>query len=432
MYVKIFHKALNMASMATRSQLGIYNRSSFEYSRELNIIFTDIGEEIDDEVVIDRICETSEGSTWIIICVPGASSMLRENAQISVIKRLERFRELFPYFQQRKISKAVGDIGWELKYKNSKNAMFYVGGPQMMEDAKFLEDFGVLYYKNMCEYHGMPFKLKIDNFIQIAPLLHLEPYYFEMFQIKNYIVMGDLENPNSSINLTKAIPQEEKAVSYLSDEYDLLEEYHNQQCVLNSNSQNILFIPTMLAREVPMPFILMEKLPSTLKLPLLKTAFEQCVGRVPSAKSYAKNISVVNHKTILNYLSLEQKEDILKNGGLNVIPLLTQKSINTQIDKFLKGAWGRDVDDLKYRKRLKDIAQAVFLITRVEYKVDEGFTGFNADSLLNREVAEENWNAHIKENNCDLTPCYDLLALIVKDVGYVPDVEEFKRLVTLY
>ena len=418
--------------MKVSSTQFMYNNSSFYYNRELNIIFTDVGEEIDDEVAIDSACKTSENSTWIIICVPGASSILRENAQVSVNRRLERFRELFPYFEQSKLSKAPDNVGWEFRYKNSKNSIFYVGGPSMMEDNRFLEEFGVLYYKNMCEFHGMVFKLNIDNFMQIAPLWHLEPSYFEMFQIEKYIVMGDLKDPKSSINLTKAIPQEDKPVSYLSVEYDLLEQYNNQQSVLSTNSKNILFIPTMIAREVPMPFSLMEKLHSTLKVPLLKTAFEQCVGRVPSAKSYAKNISVVNHKTILNYLSPEEKEDILNNGGINVIPLMTALCINTQIDKFLKGAWGRDADDLKYRKRLQDIAQAVFLITRVEYKSDDNFTGFNADSLLDREIAEENWNAHIKENNCDLTPCYDLLALIVKDVGYVPDVEEFKRLVTLY
>ena len=279
----------------------------------------------------------------------------------------------------------------------------------------------------------MLYKLNIDNLIQIAPLWHIEPYYFELFTIKNYIVMGDLENPETSINLTKAIPVEkERSEYYYSIEFYLREQYMQQQCVLDNNSKNKLFVPTSLARQVPMPYSLMSKLPDTLRKPLLKTAFEQCVGRVPSEKSYAKNISVVNHKTILNYCSNSEKQDILENDGLNVISRSIRIKIKNQVDKFLETANYSDKNDCDYRKRLQDIAQAIYLITNVEYVSLDKFETFNVDNLMDIKLAEKNWNENIKKNNSDLTPCYDLLTLIVKNVGYVPSKEECKTIVSTY
>ena len=432
-----------MTSMTTRSMTTQLckgqMRNGFDWSvspprvyrhyNEVNIIFTDVDEEIDDEVAINHACQISENATWIIICVPGASSKCNEHADASVEKRLQRFRALFPHFERRENNERAYDIGWDLRYIKNDITKFYVGGPSMMEDYRFLSEFGLLTHQLLCRYHDFPLKIYIDNFIHIAPLWHISPEYFEIFKINKYIVMGDLENPQSSINLTKAIGADKKSV--YSVEHDLLSQYEQQQCVLDSNSNQRLFIPTALARKIAMPYSLMESLPDTLRIPLLQKAFEQCVGRVPPGVVYANDISVVNHKTILNYCTPEQKEDILKNSGCNIIPLHIQIGIVKQLDKVWEGVCEKDLYDLKYRRRLQDIAQAVFLITGVEYTVD-GFTGFNAENLLNRELAEENWNAHVANNNSDLTPCYDLLALIVKHEGYVPDVDEFRRLVGSY
>ena len=40
----------------------------------LNVIFSDVGEEIDDEVAIHHLTKTSENETWLIILVPGATT----------------------------------------------------------------------------------------------------------------------------------------------------------------------------------------------------------------------------------------------------------------------------------------------------------------------------------------------------------------------
>ena len=76
----------------------------------------------------------------------------------------------------------------------------------------------------------MLYKLNIDNLIQIAPLWYIEPYYFELFTIKNYIVMGDLKNPETSINLTKAIPVEKERSEYY---YSI--EFYLENNICNSN-----------------------------------------------------------------------------------------------------------------------------------------------------------------------------------------------------
>lgn len=433
----------NMTSMTTRSMTSRLSkedtRGGFDWSiipprvyrhyNEMNIVFTDVDEEIDDEVAIHRACQISENATWIIICVPGASSKFNEYADASVQKRLQRFRTLFPHFERRENNERACNIGWDMRYIKNDITKFYVGGPSMLEDYRFLSELGVMTHRLRCQYHDFTFKIYIDNFLQIAPLWHISPAYFETFKINKYIVMGDLENPESSINLTKAIGGKKQSV--YSIEHDLLTQYEQQQFVLAENSKERLFISTAIARKIAMPYTLMASLPDTLRIPLLQKAFEQCVGRVPPGAVYANDISVVNHKTILNYCTPEQKEDILKNSGCNVIPLHIQIGIVKQLDKVWESVCVKDVHDLKYRRRLQDIAQAVFLITGVEYTVD-GFTGFNAENLLNRELAEENWNAHVANNNSDLTPCYDLLALIVKCEGYVPDVEEFRRLVRSY
>lgn len=432
-----------MTSMTTRSMttilckqdtqgsfdLNILPPRVYRHYNEINLLFTDVDEEIDDEVAIHHACQISENATWIIICVPGASSKFNEYANASVQKRLQRFRTLFPHFERKETHEDACNIGWDMRYIKNDITKFYVGGPSMIEDCRFLSELGVLTHRDRCQYHDFPFKIYIDNLMQIAPLWHISPAYFETFKINKYIVMGDLENPESSINLTKAIGGKKQSV--YSIEHDLLTQYEQQQFVLCENSKERLFISTEIARNIAMPYSLMASLPDTLRIPLLEKAFEQCVGRVPPDAVYANDISVVNHKTILNYCTPDQKEDILKNSGCNIIPLHIQIGIVKQLDKFWESVCVKDVHDLNYRRRLQDIAQAVFLITGVEYTVD-GFTGFNAENLLNRELAEENWIEHVANNNSDLTPCYDLLALIVKYEGYVPDIDEFRRLVRSY
>ena len=387
--------------------MAIYHENwNKSISKELNVLVTDPGEEIDDEVAIECATRISKNSIWLICCVPGCSSENPDNSISEIEKRLILLQRLFPAFE---ISNNPSKTGWYMRLNTQLNSTFYIGPPSMLFSNNLLKE---IFFPQT--YIGTT--LMVDNLIQIAPMWHIDPMIFDDIMIKNYIVMGDLKNPEQSINLTKAMP--------INDIYtNLRQEYSNQQRIIRMNSDNILSIPTSLARNVPMPYSLMVKLPNNLSEALLYKSFKICVSRVAANKPYANNISVVNHQTILNYCSDNHKEDIIYNNGINIIRADIIELIQNQTKKFLKNASNADKNDVDYIKRLEDIAKAVYLITKVEYKNNFEFN-FSEEGLIDSKIAKQNWLNHISKYNCDLTPCYDLLAIIVKMKGYVPDVNE--------
>ena len=349
----------------------------------MNVVLTDVGEEIDDEVMFHLATKTSEDDTWFFICVPGASSTDPNDAQEEVTRRLVRFKTLFPFLE------SVPNET-HFRWTSPLRSTFYVGPPEMLSQTT---------------------GLKIDNLIRIAPLWHIEPSYFAQLigSVKNYIVMGDTIHPDQSINLTKAMPVGNVV---------LRSQYDEQEAVINALTERVLSIPTRLARNVALPFALVNTLPECLREPLLETAFDQFVGRVPPHLCYANNISVVNHKTIMNYLGAESIENV---------PDAVLSAIKCQVEEFLQQASETDQNDSGYRTRLEEIAAAIYVLTGgVPYR--DG-SRFHKDNLLDPEQAKLCWMEHIHANGCNLTPCYDLLALVVKEKGHVPDESECQALV---
>ena len=345
----------------------------------MNVVFTDVGEEIDDEVMFHVATQTSMDSTWFFVCVPGASSLDPNDADQEVERRLARFKQLFPFLE---LSPDLTHFRWT----SPLGSTFYVGPPTMMQ------------------HDG----LVVDNLIRIAPMWHIEPEYLTQFaHIKNYIAMGDLSQPDQSLNLTKAIP---------NDHEELQTQYLEQEAVFQGNADMIHSIPTTLARQIPMPYALVRGLPDCLKEPLLDTAFEQCVGRVPPHLCFAKNISVVNHRTILKYLSSDEPSVAVSDE--------IRQGIVEQVAHFLTNASEEDQADEAYRLRLEEIAEAVYRLTGTPYRSGVSFNNFDKDNLVDPDAAKSAWLNHIAKHDCDLTPCYDLLALVVMEKGYVPSVEE--------
>jgi hypothetical protein len=418
-----------MSSLTTRQSNNAaasraWPASGSVLGKELNIMWTDVGEEIDDEVAIEVASRTSENANWLIMLVPGATTFDPTLAEAEVSKRLMRFGELFPHFE---ITPASSVSGWIMKWTSPLNSTFYVGGPNMLNSDNMLVELGVFGLKTTCLEQGLPFKLAVDNALRIAPMWHMPVNLFNDLIIRNYIVMGDVSNPDNSINLTKALPIDSPRDSHFVAL--LREQYFDQQAVLQRNSQHVHVIKTDLARQVAMPFSLMAKLPKRLSDPLLTTAFEQCTGRVPAVRGHAKNISVANHFTIINYCTEEQREDITTNNGANFVPGDIRANIVEQVELFLQGSWGKDYLDMAYRRRLQDIAQAVYLITGVAYQ--KGMP-FRPECLVNRQLAEHNWRKYVESNNSDLTPCYDLLAVVTMQKGHVPSVDECRDIVAMY
>jgi len=138
----------------------------------MNVVFTDVGEEIDDEVMFHMATQTSVDSTWFFVCVPGASHIDPKYATHEVERRLVRFKQLFPFLES-------SEDSTHFRWTSPNGSTFYVGPPSMMQSDG----------------------LVVDNLIRIAPMWHIDPKYLMQFaNIKNYIVMGDLNKPDQSIN----------------------------------------------------------------------------------------------------------------------------------------------------------------------------------------------------------------------------------------
>tara|TARA_X000001036_G_scaffold229227_1_gene214198 strand:+ start:3212 stop:4300 length:1089 start_codon:yes stop_codon:yes gene_type:complete len=248
----------------------------------------------------------------------------------------------------------------------------------------------------------------VDTLIQVAPLITIYPKSFKLMTIQTRIVMGDISNPSNSMNLTKTMDKTTHTGRML------LNLYIQQEEILNKNSKKTISIPTQYARQIPIPYALMESLPGTLRIPLLNKAFEQFAGRPDPSMPWAESISVANHSTILKMLPKDKMYDILSQPS--------EERIITMVINFLNSNTPRDEF---YPLRLGQIATAVEYITQVKYNG----TGFNKDGFGDsQETAKENWLAYLAKHRPDMSPLYDGIAWVVMQQGRLPSVGESKKI----
>lgn len=341
------------------------------------VLTMDAGNEIDDEIAAWIAMNKYPKGYMVYFCqVPGAST------DLDVIShRIQRMRDVFP------TEFGKQDI--------------WCPDPENMLSSKFV----------LCTFSDLLQTLKVLNisqfkvewFIQIAPLWGFEPDNFKSFAIRTSIFMGDLENPENSINGTKAMPKNEYG-DFLRNQFK------RQQDMLLTLSENTIPIPTSFARQVPTPVKFINRLPPNMSSQLLQTAFNQFVGRVDPTLAWAENISIVNHSTILKMLPASKMYDILTTPSNLRVTIL--------VNKFLVPI---AIKSVEYTTRLEQIANAVEYITKVQY--DESGS-FNAKALKDPNVAFKNWLQYITENDCNLTPFYDGLAIVAMMKGILPPVEE--------
>ena len=346
-------------------------------SRTNNIVFTDPGNEIDDELFLRQLFDTQINSVWYIVCVPYSAPVPNaDHHQLndSINRRIERVRELFE-----------NEFGDKNEYTNDKNAKFILGGPEIIPSGP----------------------IDINFLVQIAPMCHISPEKFVKMSVRHRIVQGDLDNPENSINLTKGIPD---------DRPELITEYLDQQKVFNAISENTTPITTEFARNVPLTYTFMMKVPEIMRKCLLDKAFEQFVGRVNPALKWAENISVVNYNTIMAMLSAEVRIAIT-NGTIPGMERRYVDDIREKVRSFLKVVKDPAPD---YVMRLEHIAMAVLYITKTFYVGDK----FTLDDLFDPKNAYIEWCEYIERHRCNLTPAYDVLAWVVIEKGYLPDREE--------
>tara|TARA_B100001758_G_C18411636_1_gene616175 strand:- start:206 stop:1294 length:1089 start_codon:yes stop_codon:yes gene_type:complete len=354
------------------------------------VYLTDPDNEIDDQVLMHIVLknDTMHQDVWFV-CVPGFTTpdapacSPREQSE----RRVQCVREQFP-----------DEFGFTSSYRattHSNSSVFHLTTWHDFE--KIIENTAKVQKTFV-----------VDTLIQVAPLITIYPKSFELMTIQTRIVMGDISNPSNSMNLTKTMDKTTHSGQMLLDLYSKQEE------ILNKKSIKTISIPTQYARQIPIPYALMESLPGTLRFPLLNKAFEQFAGRPDPRMPWAESISVANHSTILKMLPKDKMYDILSQPS--------EERVITMVIDFLDSNAPRDEF---YPLRLGQIATAVEYITQVKYNG----TGFNKDAFGDsQEYAKENWLIYLAKHRPDMSPLYDGIAWVVMQQGHLPSVEESKEI----
>lgn len=233
---------------------------------------------------------------------------------------------------------------------------------------------------------------EFDVFLQIAPLSNIGAKFFQNNKIGRRIVMGDLNNPSNSINLSKTLDTDE-----LFQEFDAQEE-----ALVNIPSTSIT---TGLSRQVPFTCSIIKSLPSELSTLVKNKSFDLLVGRVPPTSVYCENVTInANWMTAKNYLGKNSSKALASLKKEH--EMTTMVAINRQVEEFMD-----KMTSLKDRSKMKEALIDIYLT--VEYITGSFYIGsdFNVTSLKNVEEARYKYIEYIDNNNCSLTPAYDLLAM---------------------
>ena len=375
-------------------------------NRDIVVVAMDAGNEIDDEIAAHLLMKhCSVGHMVFLAQVPGAKI---GGGKKEAMERVNRMRKVFP--------KEFGNQDIWRPALPADGDMLHEAGSGF-EPSTFvlclLEDFLSMVTKTIASTPRASGVFEVKWFLQIAPLWGFAGVRFVNLEIENRVVQGDLENPEKSMNCTKAIPSDESGG-------ELRAEYYNREDILKKITKNTVSISTQFARQVATPYSFISSLPDELSSQLLGTAFAQFVGRPDPKLPWAEDISIVNHRTIMMMLPPDKMYEILSQ------PTPTEQRLVDIVIAFLEPEIKRREETGKeplgefYPLRLGQIATAVEYITGVKYKhmtidsISATQFQFNAevDSLEDSGFALRMWKKYIRENNCDLTPCYDGLTVL--------------------
>jgi len=370
------------------------------------VISCDPGNEIDDELFINWAINNMQGFLIYIMCVPGCESANPEDSSKIIQERINHLISIFPQFTPNP------EFAFCPELKRycfiNEYSKFIITGPNILLELSSIP--GINYNGDNRTF--------IDLFIDIAPSWHLDPDLFSNLEFGTRVVMGDLDNPSKSINLTKAIPP---------NNTNLLLEYIQQEANMYSHQTHI--ITTEFARKVPIPYKHIENLPNNLKIPLKNKSFEQFVGRPPAHLVWAKDISIANFNTISNMFHKNDSvlEDILNNEGKNTFKESQLTQFKNFIPLFLNNAPKMsDSEFIDYYTRFYNIGLCVMYITNCHYTKPE----FNISSLNDPLLAKNNWEAFNQRFECDSTPTYDLLASVaILQPSCLGNVDKCKELI---
>ena len=387
--------------------------------RKLSIMLTDPGNAIpDDEMLLQVIMSTSRDTDWLVVCVPGDASLDPQDATKESIKRQQTLCDYFPdKFTAVGSTWSTNDCA-NVTWFNWLNSTYKIGDISLLTEVK----------KN------------VEYLLHIAPLRH-EPAdkYLNHLEVDTLVVMGDLENPHQSTNLLKSTLHHPwiTCADTSQDEYwtkHLTEQYHEQQQTLASICNQTVDIPSSFARDVRLPNGFCKQLPASLLGPVLTMSFKQLVTRADVNSPRGIEILKSDHQRILSCLTPTQSSDIIDYDGVNILQMEITHEIYKQVDKFLDNSEISDDDDA-LKKRYRDIAMAVYLITQSPYKPvdssDNVVPVFSVDNLVDMDMAYQNWREFVDQHRLDLVPSYDVLVYVVMQYGYLPTADICRRAMLL-
>lgn len=358
-----------------------------EMTKPIIIVETDPKNEIDDEIFMHWAMKNLKGYSVYFMCVPGCKTREPEKAAMVAIERTEHVRTLFP-------------------------TQFGKSSAYLTDESEFhlCTNNGVI---EMLRRRNTETPLDVAYYIKIAPSWHINPWFYNQLNISTRIVMGELTNPDASINCTKAM--------HKTNDVLLREEYLQQEAMINA--AHTISIPTHFARQIAFTYKIITSLPKELYVPIVDNWYAQFVGRPPAHLPWSCDISVANLMTIKNMFPQNDIKmiDIMEQDGRNMIDSERRTILSVKLNEFLSKAPAMENSVYQqYANRLFKIAMLVEEITKCYY-ID---SNFSSNSLNDNALARENWNAFIYKYKPDATPAYDLLAAVaLKEPGSLADVD---------
>ena len=316
------------------------------------LIFTDVGEEIDDEIALfwflNFVYDVTKYDVTIVFTegVAGAS--------ITPFGRYEVFRKYFPH------------------------------APESIQYIYELED--------LREVEGCVY----DKMLQIAPLRGVPVEFFAQNTINIVYLMGQRYPHPGSINTYKSFGNDQIA----------MKQYHEQLKYLKGVPT--FNISTEMCRKVPLTSTLVQKLPEEFRSQIFEKAYEQFVGRVDARLPYCYEVTFeVNYQTIMRYVEGNnlfiqyQKE----HGHSTRLCELAQQFYDSIEEK------PSAADSAFDQKKLKEMILVVEFLTEGYYRDSTLQKGPKHFAMYHRNFGR--WRERIVAEGCSLTPAYDLLAMFV-------------------
>ncbi len=320
------------------------------------IIFTDVGEEIDDEIALFWLYHFSKCNTKrIIVFTEGVA-----NATITPSDRMEIFTKYFT-------NQMTGNL----------------------PDGTYIADLSFL-----STVKGQ----KFSKMLQIAPLRGVPPEFFRDNEFGTLYLMGQRHEP--SINTCKSFPRQDDASEALWTEYE--EQLSHLERVPT------IEIGTALSRRVPFTGNIIDQLDEDFREAILKKAYEQFVGRVPAHLPFCYGVTFgANYPTLMAYVlgSLKPQFELYNDKVLQAQRIKTLA--NDFYDSITKKPNGANRDE--------DVQMLISMISVVEFMTGGLYTNETLQNgASNFKGYEQGFYAFcqkVMEHNCSLTPAYDLLAM---------------------